>query len=162
MKLPVQKSSSLDNVKFNYDDLLLVSIPESSVNTIVANQEDYDECNTINYGIGFFEEDNEIKSALIVKTEILSENIKQIDYFNTDNELLMSIELDAENETSAIIYQKEGANLKSANSTGQDVMDCVTDIYSNKGWVSVWTWVQTAFIPATAVAAVAACIGANM
>lgn len=40
---------------------------------------------------------------------------------------------------------------------GQKVMDCITDAYTNNGWVSVWAWVQTAFIPQTAAAVAAAC-----
>ena len=45
---------------------------------------------------------------------------------------------------------------------GQDVMDCMTDVYSNHGWLSVWVFVQTCFIPETAVAFAAACLGANI
>lgn len=40
---------------------------------------------------------------------------------------------------------------------GQDTMDCITDVYTNHGWVSVWVWVQTAFIPETAAAFAAVC-----
>ncbi|PIY09741.1 MAG: hypothetical protein COZ17_12090 [Flavobacteriaceae bacterium CG_4_10_14_3_um_filter_33_47] len=35
--------------------------------------------------------------------------------------------------------------------------NCLVDAYSNHGWVSVWAFVQTAFIPATGVALAAAC-----
>lgn len=41
---------------------------------------------------------------------------------------------------------------------GQSAMNCVTDLYSNHGWISIWTAVQTAFLPQTAVAAAATCV----
>lgn len=45
---------------------------------------------------------------------------------------------------------------------GQDVMDCLSDAYSNHGWVSVWAFIQTCFIPETAVALAAACVAVNI
>ena len=44
---------------------------------------------------------------------------------------------------------------------GQATMDCINDAYTNHGWVSVWAWVQTAFLPATAAAIAAACAAIN-
>lgn len=41
--------------------------------------------------------------------------------------------------------------------TGQDTMDCISDLYTNRGWLSVWATIQSAFIPATAVAVAAVC-----
>lgn len=40
---------------------------------------------------------------------------------------------------------------------GQDAVNCIIDAYSNHGWVSFWAWVQTSFIPQTAVAIAATC-----
>ncbi|GLU55658.1 hypothetical protein Dfri01_51190 [Dyadobacter frigoris] len=40
---------------------------------------------------------------------------------------------------------------------GQAVINCMTDAYSNHGWISVYAWVQSAYIPATAAALAAAC-----
>jgi len=37
------------------------------------------------------------------------------------------------------------------------VADCIADAYSNHGWISVWAFVQTAFIPHTAAAIALAC-----
>ena len=36
-------------------------------------------------------------------------------------------------------------------------MDCMDDVYTNHGWLSVWVSVQTAFIPQTALAFAVAC-----
>lgn len=40
---------------------------------------------------------------------------------------------------------------------GQGTADCINDAYSNKGWASVLLWVETAYIPFTAVAIAADC-----
>lgn len=53
------------------------------------------------------------------------------------------------------------ANTNIAKDRGQDVADCIADAYSNHGWASAWAFVQTAFIPATAVAIAGACVGLN-
>lgn len=44
---------------------------------------------------------------------------------------------------------------------GAAVMGCITDAYSNHGWVSVWLTVQSAFIPATAAGIALGCYAKN-
>jgi hypothetical protein len=44
-----------------------------------------------------------------------------------------------------------------AEGCGQKTMDCINDLYTKHGWLSVWAWVQTAFIPYTAGAVAATC-----
>lgn len=129
---------------------------------IVANQVGYDNCNSINYGIGFFEKNSEIKGALILKMMKISEYINRIEYLSLNNELLLSVELDSKKQTTNIIYKKSSSSLKSTENTGDDVIECIADVYINHGWISVWAWVQTAFIPATAAAISVACIIHNV
>jgi|GEM_PF-1696067 len=45
--------------------------------------------------------------------------------------------------------------------TGANVIDCMTDVYSNHGWGSVVATLSTAFIPQTAVAFALACAAKN-
>ncbi|WP_288072995.1 hypothetical protein [Hydrotalea sp.] len=47
------------------------------------------------------------------------------------------------------------------SSCGQATMNCINDAYSNHGWVSVWAWVQSLYLPATGVAIAAACAAKN-
>ena len=56
-----------------------------------------------------------------------------------------------------------GANLKSSSSggVGQAVANCISAAYTNNGWLSVWAFVQTAFIPETALAIAGACWAQN-
>ena len=47
-------------------------------------------------------------------------------------------------------------------SWGSRTMECLADVYANKGWLSVWVTVQTAYIPETAIAFAAACAIKNI
>ena len=44
-----------------------------------------------------------------------------------------------------------------SRSWGQKTANCMNDAYSNHGWATVWLYVQSAFIPQTAVAIAAVC-----
>lgn len=44
---------------------------------------------------------------------------------------------------------------------GQAVVDCMSDLYGKRGWLSVWAVVQSAFIPETAVVVAATCAWHN-
>jgi hypothetical protein len=45
---------------------------------------------------------------------------------------------------------------------GQATMNCIEHAYTKNGWISVWAWVQTAYIPITGVAIAGACILNNL
>jgi len=156
------KSSSNGRLEFDYNNLILASMKGGTGRAIVANQVGYDDCNSINYGIGFFEKNSEITGALILKMMKISEYINRIEYLSLNNELLLSVELDSKKQTTNIIYKKSLSSLKSTEDTGDDVIECIADVYVNHGWISVWAWVQTAFIPATAAAITVACIIHNV
>jgi hypothetical protein len=51
--------------------------------------------------------------------------------------------------------------LVSGGCSGQNVVNCITDAYSNHGWVSVWLFVQTAYLPVTAAAVAGSCAAIN-
>jgi hypothetical protein len=48
-----------------------------------------------------------------------------------------------------------------AGCNGQNVINCITDAYGNHGWASAWLFVQTAFLPVTALAMAGACAAIN-
>lgn len=61
------------------------------------------------------------------------------------------------NSTPSYIVRPPSPYYYATNPCGQATMNCMTDLYSNRGWISVWASIQTAFIPQTAVAVAATC-----
>jgi hypothetical protein len=94
---------------------------------------------------------------------VVAEDSLKLSYFNlTTGSLLGITYLEASflpnfqqhsNYTNAFKSADEGC--------GQAVADCIAAAYTNNGWASVWATLQSAFVPATAVAIAAACIAKN-
>lgn len=149
---------SAGGIEFDTQNIYEVGLTESSPKVLIANQVGFDECNESNYGLAnAVDENGDLGTPTIVETKKLEDNIRIINYYDHSYDLLISLELNSNSEKIEVLYKQ--ASLKS---TGQDVADCIGDVYTNHGWVSVWTWVQSAFIPETVVAIAAACVGANL
>ena len=58
------------------------------------------------------------------------------------------------------LYDME--NIQGGEMAGQAAMNCFADAYLNNGYLSLWASVQTAFLPWTAAAIAAGCIGGNL
>lgn len=144
------------DIEFDNSNIYEVSLNNNSESIVIANQIGFNEENTENYAIGAAIHENGFTDPLIIKTAENSNNVYTIEYFNNEMELILDIELNPETETMIISNHN-----KSLLKCGQAVVDCIEDAYSNHGWVSVWAFVQTAFIPATAAAIAAACIADN-
>ena len=97
----------------------------------------------------FNSDSSRITGYMIAKTTHLSDSIKSIDYIDDENEIFCSIEIDLANET---------VDLKQLKPTGQNVMDCITDFYTRRGWLSVGLWVGTLLDPGIGVTVASACI----
>ena len=101
----------------------------------------------------------------ISETQKENEDLYIINYYNSNLEKINTVTI-IPSERKILTGKPSGvlmSNTQSkAKNTGQDVMNCISDAYSNHGWVSVWAWVQTAFVPATAVAVAGACVGLNV
>jgi len=141
-------------VEFDYENLSLAYLEGNEEKAIVANQVGFDANNTQNYGVAFFVENDIIENAMVISTQSVNENLKRFEYCDLTGESLLIIEIDALNETINVIKGDEKIQVKG---WGQDTADCIVDVYSNHGWISVWAFVQTAFIPATGAALAAAC-----
>lgn len=86
---------------------------------------------------------------------------KSVEYYDLDNEQNTIILLTESGFKTTEIPFSNNNTAQKASGCGQATQDCVTDAYTNHGWVSVWATVQSAFIPATAVAIAAACAATN-
>lgn len=96
-----------------------------------------------------------------------NEDLYVVNYYNSNLEKINTIKIipSQKNILSEKTYNNSRIKLASTlakKDVGQDVMDCMTDAYTQRGWLSVWVTVQTAFIPATAVAIAGACVGLNI
>jgi hypothetical protein len=137
-------------VSFDYNTLFEARLDENSPKAYVYNQIGFNEMNAINYGVALgVKDNNDLSDPIITKTERVGNGLFQISYYDTDGNLIAAVEVDSINET--LNVAQVGGNW------GQNTMDCINDVYSNHGWVSVWAFVQSAFIPATAGAFAAAC-----
>ncbi|MBS1776442.1 MAG: hypothetical protein JSS64_09210 [Bacteroidetes bacterium] len=88
---------------------------------------------------------SKITSYMVVKTTILSDNVKRIDYLGNNDQIVYSIEVNLIDQTVQLLK------------AGQATMNCITDFYSNHGWVSVGLWVGTLLDSGIGVTVAAAC-----
>jgi hypothetical protein len=86
-----------------------------------------------------------------------------IEYYDLNDELIniLSITESGVKTTITPFGNKTGHKTTVSNGCGQAVADCIADAYVNHGWASVWTFVQSIYIPATSVAITGACIAKN-
>lgn len=149
-KVTILKSTK--SIIFDTDNIFEVGLSESDPKVLIANQVGFDECNDSNFGFTIAIDDNgNLGQSAIIKTESVDEQTKIINYYNDNYTLMLSLKLDVNTESIEILYK----------SIGQDVMDCIEDAYTNHGWISVGLFIETAFIPETAAAIAAACLGRN-
>ena len=92
---------------------------------------------------------------MIVKTNKTSNNIYRIDYVNEDMKLRYTLKLDMKSKSANSCNDYHRKMQKEP--CGHKVANCLDDVYSNHGWISVWAFVQTAFIPATGATLALAC-----
>ncbi len=169
------------NPQIDFDIDNSVSYFSNNIEIIIANQKRLN--NNHNVAISFIKEKGKIKNGLIVKVSNVSENIKKIEYFNFKNIPKLTTIFNNNDQTfSYVLFNNKGNVKKTVNFSsksyltlnslisiqnanaecdGQAIMDCITDAYSNHGWVSVWATVQSAVIPQTAVAIALACAVKN-
>lgn len=104
--------------------------------------------------LGVYEKGKDSFDFLIVETN--EDGIyKNMIYKNIDGQNVAKISLNTQTEKiSTYTYENKSSNTRG---WGQDTIDCITDGYSNHGWVSVTGWVITAFQPWFAVGMAAGC-----
>jgi len=147
-----------------------ISLDYNGKELIIINQKELDVTKNENYAITFIKDnDIYIKSNFLIKTTNVSENIKKVEHYDFNNNHLFTTIYNNINQTitntrNIVVNGRETTNLLSktnrtecGESYGGAVVECMQDVYSNHGWLSVWASVQTAFIPQTAAAFAIAC-----
>lgn len=93
--------------------------------------------------------------AIVVETS--SQAIEYIDYVNGDKTVVTNEQGVIQVKSVALNVKKGVGNKTLLSGCGDGTAHCIQDAYSNHGWISVWAFVQTAFIPWTAAGIAAAC-----
>lgn len=103
-----------------------------------------------------FYHDNQgsIIASYIIETNKTDNNHYEVGYSTISGERIGSIFIDNLNK-------RVTSNSFMKLNSGQATIDCVTAAYSRYGWASLWVFIQTAFIPETAVGIAAFCAGRN-
>lgn len=149
--------------KWDYENVLALNKP-NQYEALIVNQVGVNPNNVENIAMSFIKKDGVMLSSFVTKTISVSENIKKAEYYNIDGDLLFTTEFN--NLTKTIKSSRPNSDLANGifrkvsmyqdtdceASFGQAVVDCLDDIYTKRGWLSVWAWVQTAYIPATGIA----------
>ena len=145
-------ADSLDfvNIRMTYD------ANNADGKAIVANFKSNSNSNSIGYAFALYTDGTNYIRPTMIKT---SKN-QYLKYFDLTEDTVLTIS----NYTSTLFtitgssghYIVNGGPRKSGG-CGNATAHCISDLYENHGWLSVWAVVQTAFIPATAVAVAATC-----
>lgn len=141
-------------VEFNGNEIFEVSLNHNAPSMIMANGVDFNVNHAENYGVATIVEKGEMTKVLIVRTVRISDSSVQIDYLSKNFELLVSVVIDADLEKMTF---ERGGLIEARMSCGDETVDCVIDVYTNHGWLSIWATIQTYYIPATGVAFIGAC-----
>lgn len=98
------------------------------------------------------DEKDQIQLSLITSAVTINENVKDFRYTNVQGQTQFTVRFD--NLQKRVLYlDKSGNEISSVpNDWGDRTMDCLGDVYSNHGWLSVWATIQTGFLPQTGAA----------
>jgi hypothetical protein len=148
----------LDGISFQNEDVFELEIQETGEKFLLLNQDGFKESNSSNFGFAVSIKDKVLGEITLVQTERAIDGKLIINYFSKSMQLVSSVEMNPELKSFSFI---SGSKENSRLLCGDGVAGCIADAYTNHGWVSVWAFVQTGFIPATGLALAAACAALN-
>ena len=148
------KGMKISQEDYNLDDFKIISHKsDPTIELIVVNTAKFNSKNETNIALTISYVNEEFGNVIYVKTNSSEKSKIGFEYFDLNNSLIYSASLDVENGLTNTIFTNRGC--------GQAVADCIGDAYSHHGWVSVWAWVQSAFIPETVAAIALSCTAHN-
>lgn len=149
------------NLSFNFASLVSSGLSTNNYRAIIVPQVGYDNTRETNYDLALFYEvgEGEILNKVVQRTDVLSNGTVEYNYYKLDGSYIFNVELNPTDST--ITFNGEIVGLKADGGWGDDTLDCIESVYTDNGWISVWAWVQTGFIPMTGAGIAAYCAGAN-
>jgi hypothetical protein len=143
------------NQEYDFNNINIISQKENpKTELIVVNSNNFNNENSSNKALLISYVDKEFGNNFFIETNTLEKSKKEFSYFDANNSLLYSANFDSEKEIMSTSFSLQ-------RGCGQAVADCMNDVYTNHGWVSVWALVQSAFIPQTIVAFAIVCTAKN-
>ena len=125
------------NKEFNFNDIKIVSQEnQPEIESIIINSYDFNIKNSINKAITFTSIKGVYGKVYYMKTTVYDNSKNIIEYSDLENQLVISINVDKDKNLVTV-------NSVGKRGCGQAVADCITDAYSNHGWISAWAFVQT-------------------
>jgi hypothetical protein len=148
------------DVTFNNEEVFELIVKDDGSRVLVLNQDEFSEENSSNYGLIASVEGGKIGDFMFIQTRRLKDGRLSIDYFSKNLIRLSNVTLDP-SKKSFEFGETNSDKINGKILCGEGVAGCIADAYTNHGWISVWAFVQTAFIPATAAGIAAGCAYVN-
>lgn len=139
-------ASEQQSIEFDFSSIHNIGTDPLNNPIYFVNQINFNHNNTINYGYTYSNENDDYSNGRIVKTEKVSNDLFKISYYGEHFEYIGTV----------IIGSNDQLDF-SFGGWGNATMDCIENVYSDHGWLSVWATVQTGFLPQTGAAFAIAC-----
>ena len=148
----------LNSETFNNEEVFELEVKESGEKILVLNQDGFDESNRSNLGLVIPVQNGELGEFMFVRTSRNENGNLEVNYYSKSFKLLSSVTIEPASKS----WNVESGDFSNGRVLcGDGVAGCIADAYTNHGWISVWAFVQTAFIPATAAGIAAGCAYIN-
>ena len=149
--------NSLDKDDFDYSNIKSVKIDNFIYDCAIVQ---YKYNNTAKISFVFPK-----VNGIFVKPMLVQQMKDRINYFDFKDNILII----AREENSSVKFKSQNIQfqVENVNSTlfrsdcGDAVISCMSDAYTNHGWLSVAIFIESAFLPQTTVVIAAACAGKN-
>lgn len=147
--------SRISSEQYNFDEIQIVSL-DSNHEAVVVNAYSFDVNNDENNSIMLGYDGEVYGTPMVIRTTVNGQ-IKTLDIEDVDGTIMNTVVFDTQNQTTTLTYRRK----LPFSQCGQNVADCVADVYSNHGWASVAAGVVSTFYPATIVAYTGSCVVKN-
>ncbi len=154
----IKANQVVDTLKFDLNNLVIATHDGVDGSVILAPSTS-NKYNSYT-GMAYYQSNDSIVNSLIVKSETISDSTAKVTYYSSNLEPLQTLLINYKNDQYIIgydainkvpnIYPTSILPIQRIN--GQAVANCISDAYSNHGWVSVALFIETAFIWQTAAA----------
>lgn len=140
---------------YDFQNIEKIKTEENSqVETILIKKLDNNSNNLLNEFLTILIQNGTFQNMYHLETSAPNSSIVHGIYSYIDGDKLFEVEIDSKNQT----YSATSLNRINC---GQDVMDCITDAYSNQGWSSLALSLVSAVQPEALIIVTALCISKN-